>query len=454
MLTTLDKKDGVLPWFDADWYAFCQALYKGIVGEDWEDMYLSYREMSRAVGVKKPQEAQKAKALWKTKASKDAGEESYDTTREDNTKGRNETWLALWEEHLKDPVVALDKALKCVEVQYWGWTLARVFCWIEVAMTCGRVGSGLVPELWGNPLWEKVWPFLDAWDSVRLRTASTQWHIPGESGPRGEHFFSIQKKPVFVPDSEAFFHRGRLSSARVEVRKCGSEASDDSQADNVSNEALYVIGLHGSGDKISLCLQDLEMAKVALSCHMALDMLCQEMHELEKRRGWFGFWRSMSAERQAPCEPSRFVWDFRILLQLEHFVLGQDEGFPSFCCASLLLLKPEGRKVDLSSFWRVLSAWGVRWVFVSISARELRSDDQWEHPLLLWFISSHRRANTGLNHVFRVPNHIHNKALMSLQNAEGQGVPYISLKSRTRQDNTLDPELQKFLEWPSVHWAE
>ena len=38
-------------------------------------------------------------------------------------------------------------------------------------------------------------------------------------------------------------------------------------------------GLHGPGDKISLLLQDGELAKVALSCHMAVDMLCQEMHE-------------------------------------------------------------------------------------------------------------------------------------------------------------------------------
>ena len=43
----------------------------------------SRREMSRAVGVKNPQEAQKAKTLWKMKAAKDAGEEYYDPTRED-----------------------------------------------------------------------------------------------------------------------------------------------------------------------------------------------------------------------------------------------------------------------------------------------------------------------------------------------------------------------------------
>ena len=32
---------------DADWYAFCQALYKGIEGEDWEDMYFPFKEMRR-----------------------------------------------------------------------------------------------------------------------------------------------------------------------------------------------------------------------------------------------------------------------------------------------------------------------------------------------------------------------------------------------------------------------
>ena len=37
-------------------------------------------------------------------------------------------------------------------------------------------------------------------------------------------------------------------------------------------------------------------------------------------------------------------------VQLEHVVIGQDEGFPSFCCASWLLFILEGRKVDLSAF--------------------------------------------------------------------------------------------------------
>ena len=103
--------------------------------------------------------------------------------------------------------------------------------------------------------------------------------------PHGELLFLLmQKKPVFVPDSEAFnsfIGDGFL----VPELKGGSEASQDEHADNVSNEALYVIGLHGSGDKISRYLQDWEVAKVALSCHIAVDMLCQELCEVE--RSWF-----------------------------------------------------------------------------------------------------------------------------------------------------------------------
>ena len=81
MSTTLSRKHGPppplpsSPLVDANWYAFCQALYKGIEGEDWEEMYNSHKAMSRAVGVKKPQESQKAKALWAMKAAKDRKEE-------------------------------------------------------------------------------------------------------------------------------------------------------------------------------------------------------------------------------------------------------------------------------------------------------------------------------------------------------------------------------------------
>ena len=71
--------------------------------------------------------------------------------------------------------------------------------------------------------------------------------------------------------------------------KGSSVSSSSSDENNVGNGALFVIGLHGSGDTIALFLQEWEVAKVALSCHMALDMLCQELYEVERRRGWFGF---------------------------------------------------------------------------------------------------------------------------------------------------------------------
>ena len=71
--------------------------------------------MSRAGGARKPNGSQKARALWKMKAAKDRKDAFYDRERKDNILGRNKTRLELWEEHLKDPIMALDKVLKCVE---------------------------------------------------------------------------------------------------------------------------------------------------------------------------------------------------------------------------------------------------------------------------------------------------------------------------------------------------
>ena len=83
-----------------------------------EKLYDNYKEVRRAAGVKKSNESQKAKALWKMKAARDGGDDFYDPERKDNILGRSKTRLELWEEHLKDPTVALDKALKCVENPY------------------------------------------------------------------------------------------------------------------------------------------------------------------------------------------------------------------------------------------------------------------------------------------------------------------------------------------------
>ena len=97
---------------------FCQAFLKGIEGEDREEMYDSYKVTSRAVGVKEPAGGSEGKSRVGQKAAKDRKEEVYDPARGEDVSRRNKTRLELWEEHLKDPIAALDKALKCVESQY------------------------------------------------------------------------------------------------------------------------------------------------------------------------------------------------------------------------------------------------------------------------------------------------------------------------------------------------
>ena len=54
---------------NTDWYAFCEAIYQGIEGQEWETMY-HYKDLQPAVGTKKPGENQKARALWAMKAAK------------------------------------------------------------------------------------------------------------------------------------------------------------------------------------------------------------------------------------------------------------------------------------------------------------------------------------------------------------------------------------------------
>ena len=103
----------------------------------------------------------------------------------------------------------------------------------------------------------------------------------------------MQKKPSSVPDSEAFnSHIGDgflVSELKGECEASEDEQADSSSENNVGDGALFVIGLHGSGDAIAHFLQDWDVAKVALRCRIASDMPCQELYEVERRRGWFGF---------------------------------------------------------------------------------------------------------------------------------------------------------------------
>ena len=107
---------------DADWHAFCQAIYEGIEGKDWEEVYFHYREMSKAAGAKKPSESQKAKL-----AARDREEEFmirlarttfFEAIRLGWSCGKSTSKTNCGTG--QRPIVALDKALKCVENPHQG----------------------------------------------------------------------------------------------------------------------------------------------------------------------------------------------------------------------------------------------------------------------------------------------------------------------------------------------
>ena len=125
---------------------------------------------------------------------------------------------------------------------------------------------------------------------VCLRTASVEWNVPGKYGPHVELFsFLIQKEPASMPGSETHApdlgDEWRLGCPKSPIWESEGEAWSDYESVSSSECAtkhcmsLGCVGLVTRSLSLSLFLNDWELAKVALSCHMALDMLCQEMHE-------------------------------------------------------------------------------------------------------------------------------------------------------------------------------
>ena len=87
-----------------------------------------------------------------------------------------------------------------------------------------------------KPIWEGVWPYLDAMDTVCLRTVSMEWNVSEKYGPHGGLlFFLIQKKPAIVPNGEAF-NSFIGDDFQVPESKGESQSSDSYQEGNVNNE--------------------------------------------------------------------------------------------------------------------------------------------------------------------------------------------------------------------------
>ena len=51
---------------------------------------------------------------------------------------------------------------------------------------------------------------------------------------------------------------------------------------NVDNLAIEVVGQHWTSEVICFFLEDWEVRRVALSCHLSMDLLCQEMRDVCK----------------------------------------------------------------------------------------------------------------------------------------------------------------------------
>ena len=126
--------------------------------------------------VQKPQEAPKAKALWKMKATKDVGEEYYDPEREDNIMGRSKTRT----------ISTLGRASQRSD---WGTGSSS-----EMLKIRGR-------RSWPEHFVEGAFCNGRCWlpHSIHGMERARRY------GPHGElFFFLIQKEPATVPGSETF----------------------------------------------------------------------------------------------------------------------------------------------------------------------------------------------------------------------------------------------------------
>ena len=155
---------------DADWHAFCQAMYEGIEGRGWEELYDHCKEMSRAARVKKPK--------WKPKSESPLKIWGSHGQRSGSLWPRTQRQKRDWNDGKSTSKTRLWRWIK-----HWSaWRIrARVFLG-------PRLCAGFLQRLWEKPIWECVWPCLDPWDCVY---AQRPWSgmCQGSMGRMASSFF-------------------------------------------------------------------------------------------------------------------------------------------------------------------------------------------------------------------------------------------------------------------------
>ena len=159
---------------------------------------------------------------------------------------------------------------------------------IVVAMAFSIAGAKILQQMWEGHHWEGVWLYLDPWDVVRWRTSPSFRNVPRKYGSHGELLFSCST----WWQQKVNLEQAVVSLLRRHVAKSPDWSSDGescSESEGLSSsdfpstiwKALLCmfIGLNWSGERVSLFQEDWELARMVLSCHVALGMLCQEMHE-------------------------------------------------------------------------------------------------------------------------------------------------------------------------------
>ena len=197
--------------------------------------------MSQVTGATKPSASQKAKPLLANESGLGQGVRNIMSQLAKKASwAEQKTARICGKEHLKDPIAVFAKALKCLENPFWCGLLvcSLLLPVVVVAMACRILGAIFLQNQWEGAYWEGVWPCLEPWDVVRLRTSSSYWNVPENYGPHSElFFFFVKKEPVALTKAVSFkplFLWGplkacaliglRILAAEGEARSCGSQS--------------------------------------------------------------------------------------------------------------------------------------------------------------------------------------------------------------------------------------